>query len=243
MSAPSSGASTPTRNGGHPLKSFVPNGKDTDSVTSGVRDLSLATSSTAVADSPESVSPVTATTGTDAPITPRSPADVEAIRRRRERSTSLYSQWDEEGDETTDDEDPAFLTPSEGLSEVEEGDEEAEAAEERNVDQHNVVKGASASGQDDVLGTGPSTIHRALPTVTKTEVQRRPNIHASKAGALSVDQAKVLAGDIDTCREILSLFLTSKMKEAEDLSYERNPEGNRLYLQSAQSIIDGLKVG
>ena len=57
-----------------------------------------------------------------------------------------------------------------------------------------------------------------------------------------VDQAGLLFPDLAICREILTLFLTSKMKEAEDLCFEKDPDGTHLYMNSAHSIIQGLKV-
>jgi hypothetical protein len=133
------------------------------------------------------------------------------------------------------------MTPSEGLSEVEEEDEEDfEKVANPYLDKTNVPKGAEA-GTEDVLGTGPSTIRRTKPGAGQTRVRKREAKH-SAATAGEIDQAGNLARDIDICREVLTMFLSSKMKEAEDMCFDKDPEGNHLYLLSAQGIINGLKV-
>lgn len=215
----------------------------------------------------------------------------------RQRAESLFSQWDL--DELSDDDDDAgFFTPTEGLSDIGEGDEDEEprTAGSRPViaggaisaspteaapavalttgaavvppatetpslptassmdktpqvgsgdiainpalDENNVEKGATASSGD-ILGTGPSTIRRTKPVQSTTRVKPRST---TKMGALSFDQEKALGPDVDTTREVLRRFLTSQMKEAEDLCFEADPEGNHLYLQSAHGYIQGLKV-
>ncbi|OCF35432.1 hypothetical protein I317_04948 [Kwoniella heveanensis CBS 569] len=116
--------------------------------------------------------------------------------------------------------------------------EAAEGETKPHIEPTNVEKGARAQ-EDDVCGTGPSTIKRNKPTIAQTKVVR--HVAASKAGALSVDQSAVLAKDIDTCREALTLFLTSRMKEAEEYCLEKEGEGHHMYLQSAQGIIQALK--
>ena len=168
---------------------------------------------------------------------------------RKDRPTSLYSHYIEEDEADDSSEDEAFGTPSEGLSEIEEEAEDGDAilagtarkpaSQPEALDAHNVDKGSRAS-EGDVVGTGPSTIRRTMAKSTKTKVQRRAV--TSKSEALAVDQSKVLVEDIDTCRQVLTLFLTSKMKESEELCDAKNPEGNRMYLQNAHSIIEALKV-
>lgn len=103
-----------------------------------------------------------------------------------------------------------------------------------------IVPKGTIAGDRDVAGTGRSTVVRSLPVSTETRVRQRA---ASRAIVAHVDQSSVLAQDIDTCRESLTLFLTSQMKEAEDILYERDTDGNRLYLQSASTILQALKVG
>ncbi|ORY33728.1 hypothetical protein BCR39DRAFT_518906 [Naematelia encephala] len=229
----SSTASTPTRELPPSVsqKYATLNGKGVPPLEDGVRGLAIATDSGPLSDSPQ-----------DSPAKPTTSSDRVTPAVRPQRTASLYSQWDEEDNDDESDNDEAFLTPSEGLSEVEEEEEPPENgtpqhATNGDLDKTNVDKGAVATGGD-VSGTGKSTIQRTLPTSSETKVRRR---EASKAHALSIDQAAILAQDIDTCREILMLFLTSRMKEAEDLCFEKDPDGNRLYLQSAHGIIQALK--
>lgn len=152
------------------------------------------------------------------------------------RTASLYSAWElEEAAEEESDEE--YLTPSEGLSEVEEEDEPEPVPQAAAIDIKEPIN-SSPPDAPDVLGTGPSTIRRTKPSAGETKVRRR----TAKSHALDFDQAESLATDIDICRQILTLFLTSKMKEAEDMCFETDPDGNHLYLISAHGIINGLKV-
>jgi hypothetical protein len=179
----------------------------------------------------------------------------------------LYSQWDE--DEGAESEDEAYLTPSEGLSEVEEEDEEAVAPPAKAMRAPPIPVAIQASApppaaipvspptthtapttdesgidradaESNFANTGPSTIHRTRATHRETRIRKR--VASSKADALRVDQVALLPGDVDTCREALTLFLTSKMREAEEILVEKDPDGNRLYLMSGHALLEGLKV-
>jgi hypothetical protein len=162
---------------------------------------------------------------------------------KQPRPASLYSQWDlaDAAEDSSDEEDEAFLTPDEGLSEVEEEDEEDEEPVVKNptLDATNVEKGAKATGKD-VSGTGLSTVRRSKPAQGETRVRKRAA--TSKVSALEIDQAALLAPDLESCRQILTLFLTSQMKQAEDMCFDKDPDGNHLYLISAHGIINALKV-
>lgn len=180
-----------------------------------------------------------------------------------------YSRW-VESDEDTSDEELAFRTPSEGLSEVEEDDEDEDEGEAvivnrqpvpvptsdtkstsasftKTADPSSVPASGSGSGSggvpvidsENVLGTGPSTMKRTKHE-RKTQVVR--HLNSSKESALSINQDKLLAPDLDTCRAALTLFLTSRMQKAEDLCTEKDPDANHLYLLSAGGIIQALKV-
>jgi hypothetical protein len=173
-----------------------------------------------------------------------------------------YSRWVESDDDTSDEE-LAFRTPSEGLSEVEEDDEDEEAvivnrqptaaiiptttttATTGKNEPTATTKSVSVSGtgpvvdSEDVLGTGPSTMRRTKHERI-TQVVR--HLDSSKESALSIDQNALLAPDLDTCREALTLFLTSQMQKAEKLCTDKDPEANHLYLLSAGGIIQALKV-
>jgi hypothetical protein len=110
--------------------------------------------------------------------------------------------------------------------------------DDKPLDPNNVVKG-KLSNMADVLGTGPSTLRRSQAQVTDMKVKARA---ISKADALSIDQSALLGADVDTTRELLALFLRSKMREAEEVCIEKDPEGNHLYLQVAYCIFQALKV-
>ncbi|WWC90109.1 uncharacterized protein L201_005042 [Kwoniella dendrophila CBS 6074] len=311
ISTSSSGASTPTSlvstsnpttigsNGKRSL-----NGKGIPSTE--LKNLRLGTDEIPISASPESsptdstsagppIQPVTTAGNTSISSSSLDNAIALGLEKKTERRTSMYSQWELEkvgleSDSDEDEDEDAFLTPSEGLSEVEEGDED-EAADGLNkpirdeqpkavvsppsdnasisipaaaaakgtaaatatggtsredkgqsiADAKAVEKGTIVSQEGDVSGTGPSTIKRSKPTEQQTKVNIKGQIHATKQGALAFDQASVLAKDIDITREALTLFLTSKMKEAEVYLEDKEGEGQHLYIQSAQGIIEGLK--
>lgn len=214
----SSGTSTPQRNGSAAHAPVASSPLATKTVSPEPENLSSGIETLAVTQTPEAAG---STEG------------------RRSRATSLYSQWELEdvAESSSDEED--YATPDEGLSEIGEDEEEpAPVIRDAQLGANNVEKGAVADTKD-ICGTGPSTIHRHQ-IVSGTRVRHR--IQASKASALSVDQNANLANDIEACRECLTLFLTSRMKEAEDMILEKDPEGTRLYTQSAHAIISGLKV-
>lgn len=227
LSATSSGISTPTRNGSVPHAPATSSPLATKSLPPDPAQLSKGLEGLAVDARPPP------SDGLQAPAPPESG--------RRSRTASLYSQWElEDVAESSSDEEDAFGTPDEGLSEIGEDDEETAKTpviRDQQLGVNNVEKGAVAE-TDDVCGTGPSTIHRHK-VVSGTTVRQR--IQASKSAVASVDQNKYLAPDIEVCRECLTLFLTSKMREAEELVLGKDPEGTRLYTQSAHSIISGLK--
>lgn len=201
--------------------------KDVDGIAEGVGKMEVTSPKSSLVESPRG------------PVLAGDPA-------RTATDQQLYGQWVASEDEDTSDEELSFRTPSEGLSEVEEeaGENDEEEAqivhrqEPVQVQPHEVKQGTIADSQD-VLGTGPSIIKRSKPA-RKTQVVR--NVHASKESALSIDQAQLLAPDLDACRDILTLFLTSRMREAEEQCREKDPEANRLYMLSAGGIIQALKV-
>lgn len=211
---------------------------DVNGTANGINDLKIVSPPTA----PLTQSPVSSPVSTTAPGPPDGPVHNHVTPTvTRKRTPSLYSEWDlkDAAEESSDEEDEAFMTPSEGLSEVEEEDEEeAERVDNPYLDKTNVPKGAEAE-TGDVMGTGPSTIRRTRPAAGETKVRKRA---PTKALATDFDQSKTLAKDIDNCREILTLFLRSKMKEAEDMCFDMDPDGTHLYMLSAHGIINGLKV-
>ena len=226
---------------------------NTDGITEGVNLIGLGPP----VDSPTSERP------SDGPLSGSS----KPPKPKKKTERTEYSRW-VDSDEDTSDEELAFRTPSEGLSEVEEDDEGEEAVivnrqpttktttatatatatEKAALPSDSTTEKAAvppyASSQpvidsEDVLGTGPSTMRRTKHARI-TQVVRQ--LHSSRESALSVNQNGVLAQDLDTCREALTLFLTSQMQKAEKLCTDKDPEANHLYLLSAGGIIQALKV-
>ncbi|KAL7422267.1 hypothetical protein Q5752_002913 [Cryptotrichosporon argae] len=158
---------------------------------------------------------------------------------------SLYSQWDMV-DESSDDDSAAFLSAEEGLSEVEEEDEE-DAAAPVNGHGHGgaatngPATGAAADCARELDPTGPTgTLKvRRYQVSDETKVERQQFMQ--RANPHSIDQAAVLGADIDVCREALTLFLSSRMREGELLIEAKDPDGTHLYLMSAMGIIQSLK--
>jgi len=247
-----SGNSTPTREIPPPVtaKKYPGLGVEkekgaTDGITEGVTLIGLGPT----VDSPTSERPP------DGPLSGSS----KPVKPRKVSERTEYSRW-VESDEDTSDEELAFKTPSEGLSEVEEDDEEEEAVivnrQPVTTASSTIAPSTSATtatekaptaesgngpviDSEDVLGTGPSTMRRTKHARI-TQVVR--HLHSSKESALSINQNALLAPDLDTCREALTLFLTSQMQKAEHLCTEKDPDANHLYLLSAGGIIQALKV-
>jgi hypothetical protein len=250
---PGSGNSTPTRElpPSVPTKKYPGLGVEkgtTEGITEGVNLIGLGPA----VDSPTSERPP------DGPLSGSSPTTSKTAKTKKLERTE-YSRW-VESDEDTSDEELAFATPSEGLSEVEEDDEDADEeavivnrksatstattttttpSEKEKVVPSPHPGSKSMVDSEDVLGTGPSTMRRTKHARI-TQVVR--HLHSSKESALSIDQNALLAPDLDTCREALTLFLTSQMQKAEKLCTEKDPEANHLYLLSAGGIIQALKV-
>ena len=240
---------TPVKGSPTPRKVPTLNGKGApppDELSNGIHKIRLG--SDAVSADGRPIPPEKDSAFTASPTVPNgtSPNTAESPVRRNgavstKRTPSQWSQWEpaEAAEESSDEEedDEAFATPSEGLSEVEEEDEDAV---DPNLDKTNVAKGTSSSASKDIAGTGKSTIRRHKPSGEETRVKKR--LATTKVSALSFDQDGSLGTDLEVCRQVLTLFLTSKMKEAEALCYEKDPDANHLYLLSANGIINGLKV-
>ena len=91
--------------------------------------------------------------------------------------------------------------------------------------------------------------HQSSSQIERATVTRNPNIHtlpkihAQDASAyLNKDQEALLQPDIKKCQDIIHLFLTSRMKEAETLCYESDPEGVHMYIGTASAVIQTIKA-
>ena len=246
----SSGASTATREGLTPSSKQSHNGpvgKGPPPLTNGNGAHSLHVepdpASESFTDEPEAEAQVLATV----PGPPEQPTTAAGVAEpSKPRPRSMHSQWadekNEDGVDNDDDEEDetAFMTPDEGLSEVEEENEgPVEPTTKPISDTANVERGAS-TGNGEVSGSEATAIRRSKPVVSETRVRRRTA--SSKRDALAVDQTASLPHDLDIAREVLTLFLTSKMKEAEEMCVDEDPDGNHLYLMSGHAIIQALKV-
>jgi hypothetical protein len=167
------------------------------------------------------------------------------------RIQSLYSQWGLDDSDSDDDDFTGYATPSEGLSDLEEEPEEEEKKPNKT---NGHAREASAATAPSVAGTTATaaSIVGAAPIVPSSD--SGPKVTRSAAGAakvvnreykrgnpLDIDQAAALAPDLDLCREVLGLFLTSKMKESEDMLVAADPENKHMYLQSGHCVIQALK--
>jgi hypothetical protein len=265
-------ASSPSRKNSVPLpKSYDSlEGKgippSAEHVTNGVHALHLGTDVVPLTESPAS-SPIIATEVGAADI--KGEQGESAGSGMRKRSPSMYSQWDEEEREEEESEDEAYLTPDEGLSEVEEEEEEDElppmaitppvqavrpvqsvqpvqpstiATDATPIPASVPLAKVGVSEFDNYANTGPSTIHRTPTTVRDETAYIRKRVASSKSDALKINQFAVLSGDVDTCRKALTLFLTSRMRAAEDILMENDPDNNHLYLMNGHALLEGLKV-
>lgn len=159
------------------------------------------------------------------------------------RLKSLYTQW--RLDEEDSDDDDGFATPSEGLSDLEEEDEEESAgpnATSANGAPSNYTS-TSAMANVNIAENQRSSSFSEGPKVTRTQATgaKVTKRHVKSGNPADVDQTASLPADIDICREVLSLFLRSRMKESEILLEKSDPHNNHLYLQSGHGIIQTLK--
>lgn len=174
------------------------------------------------------------------------------------RIQSLYSQWGLNDSDSDSDED-GYLTPSEGLSEVEEGDEpEEEGARQppygaksftnangngSAVPSKTVASSVASSAVGAGAGVAVAGTNGSGPKVTRSRASGA-KVHKSefkRGNPHEIDQGAALAPDLDLCREVLALFLTSKMKESEEMLVKADPLNQHMYLQSGHSVIQALK--
>jgi hypothetical protein len=192
---------------------------------------------------------------TNIPTPPAEEGLGQNIFKPRERSASLYSEWSydyENGESDSDGE--VYATPPEGLSEVEEGDEDDAEAEARSMTAPRLAQSPVAvttttttskpRDETPTLVDPRDAISRArvshtasvpsAPVVPITPESHRPAL-------TSQEQATTLQEDVDMCRRIIHLFLTSRMKEAENVVYTQDPDGQHMYLQNAAAVIQCIK--
>lgn len=127
---------------------------------------------------------------------------------------------DNDPDSDSDSDSEQFYTPTDGLSEV---------AEEEEDEEDGLVVGA-----DD------TSVHRAQVSASPSVLASHIN-HRARHGVAPIDQSSFLRDDISVCAQAVALFLTSRMREAETLIYESDPEAQHMYVQNAGAVIQAIK--
>lgn len=165
---------------------------------------------------------------------------------------NLYSQWGLD-DSDSDDDDSGYATPPEGLSDLEEEPEEEDEFSrppkpigKTFANGNGTSSVAPSIGGASIAGTtlaDKSSVASSGPKITRKHASGA-KVHKSefkRGNPLDVDQVASLAPDLDLCREVLTLFLTSKMRESEEMLVKADPENKHMYLQSGNSVIQALK--
>ncbi|KAL1413482.1 hypothetical protein Q8F55_001256 [Vanrija albida] len=163
------------------------------------------------------------------------------------RLAALYSRWTT-GDTESDDENIGYGTPEEGGF----TDDESAAGHGHG---HRRKKSASKSAHPKPIPA--AQVHAArnapLPPSSVVATTEGPKLNRKKATGMSIrqefhhgdpadiNQGAVLATDLDLCRDVLRLFLESRMKECEEGLRINDPDNNHLYLQVGNTILSALK--
>ncbi|KAJ9112825.1 hypothetical protein QFC20_002153 [Naganishia adeliensis] len=175
-----------------------------------------------------------------------SPVTVTSGMPSRERSMSIDSDGE------------VYATPLDGLSEVEEEEEEEDADdfEEQptlsklsakspvhstsNVGQNNSTMQLPAHDSGISRSNSSHKVRRAA--VESVDVVRAPRAKHANVVPMSMEQqAECLDSDIVKCQEIIYLFLTSRMREAEAKALAADPEGQHMYIGNASCVIQAIK--
>lgn len=185
----------------------------------------------------------------------------------RNRSDSVYSQWSYDFDADESDSDgEVYGTPAEGLSEVEEEDEEEDVARPANITRSDVpaitkpreeavpseaflpepsTQSANVSppAYHDLRRQSSSAVIQRATVETQPDMKTGHKIQAHNPSAYTdLDQNAVLQPDIQKCKQIIHLFLTSRMKEAEALCQESDPDGVHMYIGNASAVMQAIKA-
>lgn len=177
---------------------------------------------------------------------------------------SMYSQWSYDFDAADSDSDgEVYATPLDGLSEVEEEEEDDDDDDDdaegppayASAHARPSLPGKASSGKTTGLKNhsqdGRSLAHddetkhkvrRAPVDVVKPDVVRGPRMRGVHVTPMPMEQqAECLDSDIKKCQEIIHLFLTSRMREAEALALAADPEGQHMYIGNASCVIQAIK--
>lgn len=165
------------------------------------------------------------------------------------RLATLYSRWTT-GDTESDDENIGYGTPEEGDSDDDSRGHHGGHRRKNSRSKHGHSNGYAHAKAD-------ANVHPArnapLPPAAVVATTEGPRLNRNKATGMSIrqefhhgdpadiNQGAVLAHDLDLCREVLRLFLESRMKECEDGLRDGDPDNNHLYLQVGNTILSALK--
>lgn len=181
-------------------------------------------------------SPVSGFNGLDSPSQPRSNVSTPS---RQARVNSLYTQWADDSD--SDDDDDGFATPSEGLSEVEEEDEDEDAAKPIKAIPSKPTNTFNGSATPSIAPSATTTLNGPRVTRSHAGAAKVSQQTFKRGDPMAIDQAAALAPDLELCRQVLSAFLSSRMREAEEMLIKNDPDNNHMYLQSGHGLIESLK--
>jgi hypothetical protein len=170
---------------------------------------------------------------------------------------SMYSQWSYDfGDADSDSEGEVYATPLDGLSEVEEEEEDDDEDDLRVQSTTSKPSGVpdkstfnvALNDSKEQLPAYDSGIYRShsnhkvrRAAVESVDVVRAPRSKATVAPMSAEQQAECLDADIVKCQEIIYLFLTSRMREAEAKAHAADPDGQHMYIGNASCVIQAIK--
>jgi hypothetical protein len=288
--APSSGLGTPTRIGTKtPVerRDVVANGNSSQegvsptAVEAKLQTMSLSADTSPVAlatpvssmglspltTEPESISTIISPVASPVKAASSNGSPLNGGSKPRNRSDSVYSQWSYDFDADESDSDgEVYGTPAEGLSEVEEEDEEEDVARPANVTRSDVLattkpkeeaapsaaflpephtQSATVSppAYHDLRRQSSSAVIQRATVETQPDMKTGHKIQAHNPSAYTdLDQNAVLQPDIQKCKQIIHLFLTSRMKEAEALCQESDPDGVHMYIGNASAVMQAIKA-
>ncbi|KAJ9096328.1 hypothetical protein QFC21_005148 [Naganishia friedmannii] len=177
----------------------------------------------------------------------------------RERSMSMYSQWSYDFNAAESDSDgEVYATPMDGLSEVEEENEDEEHGKRHSIIRQPSARGVASPQEvsrhvDDSHSPIPGRpspsraesshqVRRAPVESVITDVSKTPRARHGQVSTMTMDQqAECLDSDIVKCQEIIHLFLTSRMREAEAKAFAADPDGSHMYIGNASCVIQAIK--
>jgi hypothetical protein len=201
------------------------------------------------------------TSNVESPVTGSFIRSPTGASQKRDRSNSVYSQWSHDFDaEESDSDGEVYGTPAEGLSEVEEENEDDDIPRPANTDRARtantaavnqrsgemldkppVARVASSLTRPDLARHASSSVIERATVASQPDMSNVPNVQTHNPNAY-IDVKQDIQSDVQKCKEVIHLFLTSRMKEAEALCREADPNGVRMYIGNASAVIQAIKA-